>query len=115
MENSNGKITLSLNSYILTEYPKAEYARICKETLKLFNDGEHRLVFKIITGDETHIPFLCTLQSVKKVNYGSLKKPKATMEKRQRSMNTVMHAVYFRSTALVKAIKLEGQKAVTAN
>ncbi|GFU88188.1 uncharacterized protein TNCV_845811 [Trichonephila clavipes] len=35
--------------------------------------------------------------------------------KRLRTMEKVMYAVFLRSTRLVKAIKLEGQKTVTAN
>ncbi|GFS67193.1 histone-lysine N-methyltransferase SETMAR [Trichonephila clavipes] len=38
-----------------------------------------------------------------------------TMVKRERAMKKVMYAVLFRSTGLVKAIKLEGHKTVTAN
>ena len=36
------------------------------------------------------------------------------MVKRQRGLKKVMYAVFFKSTGLVKAIKLEGQKTVTA-
>ncbi|GFV14022.1 uncharacterized protein TNCV_524991 [Trichonephila clavipes] len=38
-----------------------------------------------------------------------------TMVKRQRGMKKAIYAVFFRSTGLVKAVKREGQKAVTAN
>ncbi|GFU33500.1 uncharacterized protein TNCV_1797521 [Trichonephila clavipes] len=41
--------------------------------------------------------------------------PTPTMAKRQRAMKKVMNTVSFRSTGLVKAIKLEGQKRVTVN
>ncbi|GFX65118.1 histone-lysine N-methyltransferase SETMAR [Trichonephila clavipes] len=42
--------------------------------------------------------------------------PTPTMLKLQRAMEKkVMYAVFFRSKGLVKAIKLEGQKTVTAN
>ncbi|GFV15586.1 hypothetical protein TNCV_4836121 [Trichonephila clavipes] len=37
------------------------------------------------------------------------------MVKRQRAMEKVRYTVFFISTGLVKAIKLEGQKAITAN
>ncbi|GFT30036.1 uncharacterized protein TNCV_715071 [Trichonephila clavipes] len=37
------------------------------------------------------------------------------MVKSQPAMKKVMYAVFFRSTELIKAIKLEGQKTVTAN
>ena len=41
--------------------------------------------------------------------------PTSTMVKRQRKMKRGMYAIYYRSTEFVKAIKLEGQKAVTTN
>ncbi|GFV62315.1 uncharacterized protein TNCV_2464421 [Trichonephila clavipes] len=40
--------------------------------------------------------------------------PMPKMVKGQRTMKKVMYAVFFRSTGLIKAIKLEGQKTVTA-
>ncbi|GFV87342.1 putative LOC100569746 [Trichonephila clavipes] len=41
--------------------------------------------------------------------------PTPTMVKSQRAMKKVMCAVFFRSTGLMKPIKLEGQKIITAN
>ncbi|GFV04810.1 uncharacterized protein TNCV_5047741 [Trichonephila clavipes] len=52
-----------------TEYQKEKHLRIRKETLKLLNDGGHRNISKIVTGDETHIPFL-TFQHAKKAKLG---------------------------------------------
>ncbi|XP_071037148.1 histone-lysine N-methyltransferase SETMAR-like [Parasteatoda tepidariorum] len=52
----------------LTEHKKEERVRISKETLKMLNDGGHRIISKIITGDETYIPFFDL-----KAKYGSLK------------------------------------------
>ncbi|GFX15416.1 hypothetical protein TNCV_3303451 [Trichonephila clavipes] len=37
------------------------------------------------------------------------------MVKRQRATKKVMHAIFFRSTGLIKVIKLEGQKTVAEN
>ena len=44
--------------HALTEHQKAECVRVCKETLKLLNDGGHILTSKIITVDEKHMLFL---------------------------------------------------------
>ncbi|GFV96487.1 histone-lysine N-methyltransferase SETMAR [Trichonephila clavipes] len=41
----------------LTEHQKEERVRISKETLKLLNDGGHHIISKILTGDETYVPF----------------------------------------------------------
>ena len=37
----------------LTEHQKEERVRISNETLELLNDGGHRIISKIATGDET--------------------------------------------------------------
>ncbi|GFW12329.1 uncharacterized protein TNCV_815841 [Trichonephila clavipes] len=99
----------------LTEHQKEERVRISKETLKLLNDGDHRIISKIVTGDETYIPFfdIPTRQESKVWVFED--EPTPTMVKRQRAMKKVMYAVFFRSTGLVKGIKLKGQKTVTAN
>ncbi|GFW63727.1 uncharacterized protein TNCV_4940191 [Trichonephila clavipes] len=93
----------------LTEHQKEE--RVRKETLNLLNDGGYRIISKIVTGDEAYIPFcdVPTLQESKVWIFED--DPTPTMVKRQRAMKKV----FFRSTELVKAIKLEGQKRVTAN
>ncbi|GFU19759.1 histone-lysine N-methyltransferase SETMAR [Trichonephila clavipes] len=41
----------------LREHQEEERVRISKVTLKLPNDGGHRIISKIVTGDETYIPF----------------------------------------------------------
>ena len=99
----------------LTEEQKAERVRISKQTLKLLKDGEHRIISKIVTGDKTYIPFydVPTCQESRVWVFDGESAP--TTVKRQRTMKKVMYAVFFRSTGLVKAIKLEEQKTVTAS
>ncbi|XP_015920439.1 histone-lysine N-methyltransferase SETMAR-like [Parasteatoda tepidariorum] len=41
----------------LTEHQKEERVRITKGTLKLINDDGHRVISRIVTGEETYIPF----------------------------------------------------------
>ncbi|GFU34158.1 uncharacterized protein TNCV_3199501 [Trichonephila clavipes] len=41
----------------LTEHQKEESVRISKKSLKLLNDGGHRIISKTVTGDETYKPF----------------------------------------------------------
>ncbi|GFU42259.1 oxysterol-binding protein-related protein 11 [Trichonephila clavipes] len=43
--------------YNLTDRQKVEHVRISKETLKLQNDGNHCIIFKIVIGNETYILF----------------------------------------------------------
>ena len=45
----------------LTEHQKEERVRISKETLELLNDGGHRIISKIVTSDETYIPFFVVI------------------------------------------------------
>ena len=81
----------------------------------MLNEDGHRVISKIVMGDEMCIPFfhVPTRQESKVWVFEDESTP--TIVKRQRSMKKVMYAVFFRSTGWVKAIKLEGQKTVTAN
>lgn len=99
----------------LTDFQKSERVRISRQTLQMLEHGGHRIISKIVTGDETYIPFYDapTRQESRVWIYED--DPTPTTPKRQRSMKKVMFAVFFRSTGLVKAIKLEHQKTVTAN
>ncbi|GFV88761.1 uncharacterized protein TNCV_3355131 [Trichonephila clavipes] len=65
--------------------------------------------------DETYLPFydVSTRQESKVWVFEDDSMP--TMVKSQRAIKKVMYAVFFRSTGFIKAIKLEGQKIVTAN
>ncbi|GFS76003.1 uncharacterized protein TNCV_4666361 [Trichonephila clavipes] len=56
----------------LTEHQKEEGVRISKETHKLLNDGGYPIISKIVTGDETYIPFfnVPTCQESKKYGIG---------------------------------------------
>ncbi|GFW48133.1 uncharacterized protein TNCV_3076731 [Trichonephila clavipes] len=107
------KVVCRLFPHYLIEHQKEECVRISKVTIKLLNGGGHHLISK--TDDETNIPFfdIPTRQESKiwvfKID------PTPTMVKRQRATKKVMYAVFLRSTGLIKAIKLEGQKTVTAN
>ncbi|GFT32248.1 uncharacterized protein TNCV_1035111 [Trichonephila clavipes] len=100
----------------LTEYQKRDVSEsVKKKSLNLPNDGGHRAISKIVTDDETYMPFydVQTLQKSKVWVFED--DPMPTMMKSQRAIKKVMYTVLFRSTGLIKAIKLEKQKIVTAN
>ncbi|PRD33737.1 UNVERIFIED_CONTAM: hypothetical protein NCL1_16747 [Trichonephila clavipes] len=83
----------------LTEHQKEESARISKKkSLKLFNDGGHRIISKTVTGDETYKPFfdIPTRQESKLWVFED--DPTPTMK-----------------YGIDQSIKLEEQKTVTAN
>lgn len=80
----------------------------------MLNRGGHQIISKIITGDETYIHFFdCPTRQESRV-WIHKDEPTPTVTKKLRAMKKVMYAVFFRSTGLVKAIKLEEQKTVTA-
>ncbi|GFY34594.1 uncharacterized protein TNCV_1372851 [Trichonephila clavipes] len=60
--------------------------------------------------DQTYMPFYDVLTHQESKIWVFEDDPMPTMVKSQRAMNKVMYAIFFRSTSLVKAIKLEGQK-----
>lgn len=99
----------------LTQFQKEERVRISRQTLKMLNDGGSSLISKIVTGDETYIPFYdCPTRQESRV-WIHEDDPTPTTVKKQKSMKKVMYAVFFRSSGLVKAIKLKEQRTVTAN
>ncbi|GFT04880.1 uncharacterized protein TNCV_4712541 [Trichonephila clavipes] len=94
-------------SVVCRQHQKEERVRICKETLRMLNDGGHRIIPKIVTGDETYIPFFFDVPTRQERKIWVFKDdPTPTMVKRQRSTEKVMYAIFFRSTGLIKAIKL---------
>ncbi|GFX75596.1 uncharacterized protein TNCV_4715021 [Trichonephila clavipes] len=86
-----------------------ERVRINKETLKLLNDGDHHIISKIITGDETCIPFFDVPTRQESKVWVFEDDPTPTTVKRQRAIKKVMYAIFFRSTGLAHSFKLEGQ------
>ncbi|GFV91309.1 uncharacterized protein TNCV_898261 [Trichonephila clavipes] len=65
--------------------------------------------------DETYMPFYDVPTRQKSKVWFFEDDPVPTMVKSQQAMKKVMYAVFFRSTGLIKTIKLEGQKTVIAN
>jgi hypothetical protein len=109
------KIVSRLVPHTLDDFQKAERVRIARQTLEMFNNGGYRILSKIVTGDETHIPFFDVPTRQESRVWIHEDDPIPTIAQKQRSVMKVMYAVFFRSTGLVKAIKLEDQRTVTAN
>ncbi|PRD35752.1 UNVERIFIED_CONTAM: hypothetical protein NCL1_10566 [Trichonephila clavipes] len=84
------KVACRWVTHNLTEHQKEERVCISKETLELLNDGGHRIISKIVTGDETYMPFfdVPTRQESKIWVFENDITP--TMVKRQRAMKKVM-------------------------
>lgn len=69
MNNRIHEISLSFLPYNLTEPQKANRVKISKQILKLLNYSGHRILSKIISGDEAFFMF----QLINEVKYKSLK------------------------------------------
>jgi hypothetical protein len=84
------------------------------ENLKIFKDGGHQIISKIITGGETyaHCYDAPTHQEAKLWVYE--REIPRSIGKSEKTAKKKCYAVFFRSTGLVKAVKLEGQKTITA-
>ncbi|GFX98249.1 uncharacterized protein TNCV_4908921 [Trichonephila clavipes] len=72
------------------------------------------IVKRITTSDETYIPFF-DIPARQETKVWFEDDPTPTMIKGERATKKVMSTVFFRSTGLVKAIKLEGQMTITVN
>jgi hypothetical protein len=80
----------------------------------MLNDGGHRVISRIVTGDETYVHYYDAPTSQESKIWLAEDDEPPTVLKVQRTLGKVLYAVFFRSTGLVKAVKLEGQKSVTA-
>lgn len=98
----------------LTAEQKQTRVDICKENLKLFKNYGARVVERIVTGDETYVYYYdAPTRSETKMWIFEDEEPPEVV-KRNRTVSKVLYAVFFRCSGLVKAVKLEGQKSVTA-
>lgn len=67
-----------------------------------------------MTVDETYIPFYYVTTRQESRVWAFKNDPKPIIVKRRPAMKKVMYTVFFRNTTVLKAVKLHGQKAVTA-
>jgi histone-lysine N-methyltransferase SETMAR len=86
---------------------------ICRENLRKFRRGR-RFISRIITGDETYVHFYeaPTHREAKIWVYQDEIPPSKV--KTEKTVRKLCYAVFFKSSGLVEAIKLDGQKTVTA-
>ena len=98
----------------LTDEQKKDRMNICRENLRMWRNPEKNFINRIITGDETygHYYDAPTHRESKIWVFDDEDPPQVV--KRDRTVGKVLYAIFFRSTGLVQAVKLEGQKSVTA-
>ncbi|GFV31215.1 uncharacterized protein TNCV_4315401 [Trichonephila clavipes] len=86
-----------------------------KKPFKLPNDRDHHIISKVVMDIEAYMPFydVPTRQESKVLLFED--DPMPTMVKSQREMKKSYVSRFLQKYGLIKAIKLEGQKTVTAN
>jgi len=108
------KVCVKWIPHRLTDNQIKERVRICQENLKMLKDGGNRIISQIVTGNETWVYYYDapSNQEAKIWIFEDEEPPK--MVRRELHIKKIMYDVFFRSTGLVKTIKLEGQKTITA-
>ena len=82
---------------------------MCEENLEIFSDGGQRIISKILTGDKAWVYYY---------DVPSNREAKIWIvddEVRPKWRKKIMYAVFFRSTGLIKSVKLGPRETVTAN
>lgn len=100
--------------HALTEEQRKVRKEICQKNLNTFEQGGPQFISKIVTGDETYVPFYDapTHQETKLWVFENEDVP--TVLHYPTSRKKLMFTVFFRSTGLVKAVAHKEQKTVTA-
>lgn len=98
--------------HFLTDEQKKIRVDICHENLRLCRNRAN--ISRILTGDETYVYFYDAPTRSESRIWVFDDEPSPQVVKRDRTVGKVLYAVFFRSTGLVQAVKLEGQRSVTA-
>ena len=87
---------------------------ICQENLRMWKNYGMRRIDRIVTGDETYVHYYeAPTHRESKLWVFEDEDPPQVVD-RDRTVGKVLYAIFFRTTGLVQAVKLEGQKSVTA-
>lgn len=108
------KINCRFVPHLLTQAQKDLRVKICQENLNMVREKGRRIISKIITGDETYVHYYNPKTRGESKIWVFENETPPTVLKKQRTLGKILYAVFFRSTGLVKAVKLEGQRTVTA-
>ena len=112
---------LKLNKRFCTFVPhplkkeqKAMRLEICHQNLNLWKNKGIQILEKIITGDETNVYYYDAPTRTESKVWVCEGETPPKIVKREKSIGKILYAIFFNTDGLVKAIKLEGQKNVTA-
>ena len=95
----------------MIQHQKVKNITIWKETVKLVNNGRHRLISRTIIGDKTYIPFFNVPTRPEKNSIGLWRWPQTNNGERAMSSEKVIYVICFRNTGVVNS-NLKGQKTV---
>ncbi len=98
----------------LTKEQKAIRMEICLQNLKLWKNNGIQILDRIITGDETYVYYYDAPTRTESKVWVCEGETPPKIVKRDKSIGKILYAIFFSTDGLVKAIKLEGQKNVTA-
>jgi histone-lysine N-methyltransferase SETMAR len=99
--------------HTLTEAQMKERVKISQENLKMLREGGDRIISQIVTGDETWVYYYDAPSNQEAKIWISQDEEPPKMMKKDIHVKKVMYAVFFRSTGLVKIVKLDEQKTIT--
>lgn len=89
--------------------------KICRQNLKTFEKYGTDLFCRLVTGDETFVYFYDNLNSKEAKLWVIEDEEVPKMAKREVHVKKIMYAIFFRSTGIVKVVKLEKGEKVTAD
>jgi histone-lysine N-methyltransferase SETMAR len=98
----------------LSEEQKRERIRICTENLKMWRNCGQSLIDKIITENEVYVHYYEPKSRNESKIWVFEDETPPQVVKRDKTVGKVLYAVFFNTSGLVEAVKLEGQKSVTS-
>jgi [histone H3]-lysine36 N-dimethyltransferase SETMAR len=98
----------------LTNDQKDLRVEICRKNLNLWKKGRSNVIDKIVTGDEVYLYYYEPKLSRESKIFVFEDEVPPDVVKKEKTIRKVLYAVFFNTSGLVEAVKLEGQRSVTA-
>jgi len=100
--------------HFLTEDQKRARVKTCTENLNMWRNDGRTLINKIISEDETYVHYYEPKSRTESKIWVFEDESPPHVVKKSKTIGKVLYAVFFNTSGLVEAVKLEGQKSVTA-
>jgi histone-lysine N-methyltransferase SETMAR len=99
----------------LTDEQMATRLKICQNNLKMFELEGQNIINRLVTGDETIVYYYENLSSREAKLWVLEDEEPPKVPKSEVHVKKIMYAVFFRSTGIVKVVKLDKGEKVTAD